>query len=94
MVGRRKNDRVAPSRIGRIRYGSAGKIESVACYLQTSRINWRLNFVIQLLLCTLNRLRCLFSSNLIANKMFTTVVALYQDHLKKNNFITFEVTLL
>lgn len=49
MAGRRKND-PAPNRIGRIRYGSAGKIESAACYLQTSRINWRLNFVIQPLL--------------------------------------------
>jgi len=90
MVGRRKNDRVAPSRIGRIRYGSADKIESMACYLQT-RINWRLNFVIQLLLCTLNRLCRLFSSNLIVNK-FTTVIALYQDFLKKN-FIAFEIIL-
>jgi len=88
MVGRQKNDRVAPNRIGRIRYGSAGKIESVACYLQTSRIKWRLNFVIQLLLCTLNRLRRLFSSNLIANKMFT-VVALYQCLLKKKQFHRF-----
>lgn len=76
MAGRRKNDR-APNRIGRIRYGSAGKIESVACYLQTLHINWRLNFVIQPLLCTLNRL-CRFSSNLVVSKMFTTVVTLHR----------------
>lgn len=33
IVGRRKNDR-APNRIGRIRYGSAGKIKSVPVTLK------------------------------------------------------------